>query len=100
VEPTPFPQYRKDDVEAPLPTPQPMDPDWVAERPADDTVDDSGCTGAFLVWWARERAVRRAQPVQPDLAAVRVERDQLRGQIQLLQGQLAVAQAQIGVLQG
>ncbi|KAH9319876.1 hypothetical protein KI387_021645, partial [Taxus chinensis] len=31
-EPSPFPQYRRDHVEAPLPAPQPVDPDWVAER--------------------------------------------------------------------
>ncbi|KAH9304972.1 hypothetical protein KI387_009376, partial [Taxus chinensis] len=60
--------------------PQPVDLDWVAERPADDTVDDAGCTGSFLVWWAGERTTRRAQPIQPDLAAVIAERDQLRGQ--------------------
>ncbi|KAH9326670.1 hypothetical protein KI387_006848, partial [Taxus chinensis] len=30
----PFPQYRREDVEAPLPAPQPVDPDWVVERPA------------------------------------------------------------------
>ncbi|KAH9307024.1 hypothetical protein KI387_011428, partial [Taxus chinensis] len=47
-EPPPFPQYQRDDVEAPLPVPQPVDLDWVAERPADDTVDDTGCTGSFL----------------------------------------------------
>ncbi|KAH9321526.1 hypothetical protein KI387_016165, partial [Taxus chinensis] len=46
-EPPPFPQYMRDDVEAPLPAPQPWDPDWVAERPADDGVDDAGCTGAY-----------------------------------------------------
>ncbi|KAH9312010.1 hypothetical protein KI387_027045, partial [Taxus chinensis] len=94
-EPPPFPQYRRDDVEAPLPAPQPVDLDWVAERPVDDTVDDAGCTGAYMVWWAGQRAARVAQPAQPDLAVVMAERDQLRGQVQLLQGQLAAAQAQI-----
>ncbi|KAH9294592.1 hypothetical protein KI387_038180, partial [Taxus chinensis] len=69
-EPPPFPQYRRDDVEAPLPAPQPLDPDWVAERPADDGVDDAGCTGAYRVWWDGQRAARVAQPTQPDLAAV------------------------------
>ncbi|KAH9320492.1 hypothetical protein KI387_015131, partial [Taxus chinensis] len=53
-----------------------------------------------MVWWAGQRAARIAQPAQPDLADVTAERDQLRGQVQLLQGQLATAQAQIGVLQG
>ncbi|KAH9300414.1 hypothetical protein KI387_011997, partial [Taxus chinensis] len=67
----------------------PLDPDWVAERPADDTVDDAGCTGAYMVWWAGQRAARVAQPAQPDLAAMTAERDQLRGQVQLLQGQLS-----------
>ncbi|KAH9320305.1 hypothetical protein KI387_022074, partial [Taxus chinensis] len=38
----PFPQYRRDDVEAPLPAPQPLDPDWVAERSAGEGVDDAG----------------------------------------------------------
>ncbi|KAH9301381.1 hypothetical protein KI387_012964, partial [Taxus chinensis] len=99
-EPPPFPQYKRDDVEAPLPAPQPLDPDWVAERPADDTVDDAGCTGAYMVWWAGQRAARVAQPAQPDLATMTAERDQLRGQVQLLQGQLAATQAQIGILQG
>ncbi|KAH9309909.1 hypothetical protein KI387_037820, partial [Taxus chinensis] len=64
-----FPQYQRDDVEAPLPTPQPVDPNWVTERPTDDTVDDVGCTGAYMVWWASQRAARVAQPAQPDLAA-------------------------------
>ncbi|KAH9312815.1 hypothetical protein KI387_027850, partial [Taxus chinensis] len=77
----------------------PLDPDWVAERPAGDGVDDARCTGAFMVWWAGQRAAKIAPPAQPDLAAVIAERDQLRGQVQLLQGQLATAQAQIGVLQ-
>ncbi|KAH9303135.1 hypothetical protein KI387_014718, partial [Taxus chinensis] len=98
-EPPPFPQYRRDDVEAPLPAPQPWDPDWVAERPAGEGVDDAGCTGAYRVWWAGQRAARIVPPAQPDLAAVIGERDQLRGQVQLLQGQLAAAQAQIGALQ-
>ncbi|KAH9306646.1 hypothetical protein KI387_011050, partial [Taxus chinensis] len=99
-EPPPFPQYQREDVEAPLPVPQPFDPVWVAERLADDTVDDAGVTGSFLVWWAGQREAMRAQPAQPDLAAVIVERDRLLGQVQLLQGQLATAQAQIRVLQG
>ncbi|KAH9300424.1 hypothetical protein KI387_012007, partial [Taxus chinensis] len=51
---------------------------WVAERPADDTGDDVGCTGEYMVWWAGQRAVRVAQPAQPDLAVVMAERDQLR----------------------
>ncbi|KAH9306887.1 hypothetical protein KI387_011291, partial [Taxus chinensis] len=33
-EPPPFPQYRREDVETPLPAPQPLDLDWVEERPA------------------------------------------------------------------
>ncbi|KAH9302762.1 hypothetical protein KI387_014345, partial [Taxus chinensis] len=70
----------RDDVEAPLPAPQPLDPDWVAERPVGDGVDDAGCTGAYMVWWAGQRAARIAPPTQLDLAAVITERDQLMGQ--------------------
>ncbi|KAH9324483.1 hypothetical protein KI387_004661, partial [Taxus chinensis] len=66
--PPPFLQYRRDDVEAPLPAPQPWDPDWVAERPAGEGVDDAGCTGAYRVWWAGQRAARIVPPAQPDLA--------------------------------
>ncbi|KAH9322850.1 hypothetical protein KI387_017489, partial [Taxus chinensis] len=40
-EPPHFPQYQRDDVEAPLPAPHPVDPDWAAKRQADDTMDDA-----------------------------------------------------------
>ncbi|KAH9315546.1 hypothetical protein KI387_024173, partial [Taxus chinensis] len=77
-EPPPVPQYRRDDVEDPLPAPQPLDPDWVAARPAGEGVADVGCTGAYRVWRAGQRAARIVPPAQPDLAAVIGERDQLR----------------------
>ncbi|KAH9318418.1 hypothetical protein KI387_020187, partial [Taxus chinensis] len=80
-EPPPFPQYRRDDVEPPLPAPQPWDPDWVAEEPAGGGCDDARVHGSIQGMVGRaDRAARIVPPTQPDLAAVTAEERSAPGQ--------------------
>ncbi|KAH9304978.1 hypothetical protein KI387_009382, partial [Taxus chinensis] len=76
--PPSFPQYRRDDMERPLPLPQPTVPTGEEEEPVDRYIDDAGCTKRYKQWWAAQLRAIPPRSGKPDLATITVQRDILQ----------------------
>ncbi|KAH9330691.1 hypothetical protein KI387_002799, partial [Taxus chinensis] len=71
--------YQRDDVERPLPLPQPTMPTGEEEEPVDQWIDDTGCTDRYRQWWVAQLRAIPPRLGQPDLATITVQRDALQG---------------------